>query len=166
MSHKLLIPLPILLFTLFFDQLTKTIVAKIFPLNSPYPLIGSFLQFTYIRNPNAAFGLSFGGRIPLLPFAILAILILIVFFVKTKHEKRHELIAIGLILGGALGNLLDRIRYGEVVDFIDVGINQYRWPVFNIADSAVTVGIFLLILGSALMKGKKEKPALSQSAEC
>ena len=168
MSRKFLFPLPLILLTFLLDQLTKAIVVKTLPLNIPHPILGTFLQFTYIRNPFAAFGISFGGRLPLLPFAILAVLILIFIFFRSKHESRHELIAIGFILGGAFGNLIDRIRFGEVVDFIDVGIQRYRWPVFNIADSAVTIGIFLLILGATWKKWevKKQKSASGPQAEC
>ena len=155
MSRRLLFPLPFLFVTLLLDQVSKAIVIRTLPFNIPQPLIGSFLQLTYIRNPNAAFGISFGGRIPLLPFAILAIIILLIIFFRTKHERRDALVAFGLILGGAFGNLIDRIRFGEVVDFIDVGIHRYRWPIFNFADSAVTIGILLLLLGTTWEKRKK-----------
>jgi len=163
-SQRLLIIFSFLIIILFLDQLTKSIVSRTLPLNIPIPVLSTFLQLTYIRNPNAAFGISFGNRLPLLPLAILAILILLIIFIRSKHETRIEHTAVGLILGGALGNLVDRIRFGEVVDFIDVGIKSYRWPVFNVADSAVTVGIFLLILGAAIHKGEK-KSAPSQEAD-
>ena len=159
-SRRFLFPLSLLLIIFFLDQLTKAIVVKTLPLNTPQPLIGTFFQFTYIRNPNAAFGISLGDRVPLLPFAIIAILILIFIFFRTHHENRHERLAIGFILGGALGNLMDRIRFGEVVDFIDVGFHRFRWPVFNIADSAVTIGIILLIFGATRKKRGGEKGAL------
>jgi signal peptidase II len=113
------------------------------------------LRLTHIRNPNAAFGLSFGRGVPLLPFALLAICILLLAFYKTGSRGGVGLAGLSLVLGGALGNLIDRVRFREVVDFVDIGIGKFRWPVFNVADSCVTVGVILLILGSLLFSGKK-----------
>lgn len=137
------------------DQFSKYLVLKNLELNSSLSLIGSILRLTHIRNPNAAFGLSFGRGVPLLPFALLAVCILLLAFYKTGSRGGVGLAGLSLVLGGALGNLIDRVRFREVVDFVDIGIGKFRWPVFNVADSCVTIGVILLILGSLLFSGKK-----------
>jgi len=137
------------------DQFSKYLVSENLELNSSLSLAGSILRLTHIRNPNAAFGFSFGRGIPLLPFALLAICILLLVFYKTGGKGGVGLAGLSLVLGGALGNLIDRIRFREVVDFIDIGVGRFRWPVFNIADSCVTVGVILLVLGSLLFSEKK-----------
>jgi signal peptidase II len=134
------------------DQFTKYLVARRLDLNSPLDLVGNVLRFTHIRNPNAAFGVSFGPRAPLLPIALLAICILLIAFYKAGAKGKTGLIGLGLILGGAFGNLIDRLRFGEVVDFVDVGVGRFRWPVFNVADSCVTIGVILLILASLSLR--------------
>jgi signal peptidase II len=111
-------------------------------------LAGDFLRLTYARNSGIAFGLSPGFLSGSLLLAItLAGSGLILVFLLTQRELGVGKSAIvGLILGGAVGNLIDRIATGEVVDFLDVGIGSTRWPVFNIADSAVVVGVVLYVL--------------------
>lgn len=140
------------------DQFSKYLIARNFQLNASVGLVGSVLRFTYIRNPNAAFGISFGPRTPLLPIALLAICILFLTFYRTGSKCGVGLVGLSLILGGALGNLIDRVRFREVIDFIDVGVGRFRWPVFNIADSCVTVGVVLLMLGSLAMKVRRASP--------
>jgi signal peptidase II len=144
------------------DQFTKYLVVRNLGLSSSLDLIGTLIRFTYIRNPNGAFGFSFGPRIPLLPIALLAICILLLAFYKTGSRSPAGLIGLGLILGGALGNLVDRIRLGEVIDFIDVGIGRLRWPVFNVADSCVTVGVILLVTGSLFSRSTRASIQNSQ----
>jgi signal peptidase II len=130
------------------DQFTKYLVVQNLGLASSLNLIGTVVRFTYIRNPNGAFGFSFGPRVPLMPIALLAICILLLVFYRTGSRSAAGLVGLSLILGGAIGNLIDRIRLGEVVDFVDVGVGRFRWPVFNVADSCVTVGVVLLVAGS------------------
>jgi len=142
------------------DQFSKYLIARNFLLNGSLSLMGGVLRLTYIRNPNAAFGISFGPRIPLLPIALLAICILLLTFYKTGSKGGASLVGLSLILGGALGNLIDRIRFKEVVDFIDIGVGRFRWPVFNIADSCVTVGVVLLILGSLVVRTRRPFPPI------
>ncbi len=111
------------------DQLTKFYISH-YILHS-VPLIGDFIRITPIQNPNAVFGLRY--NIPLIPLTILAICVVAVILYKSK------LLVFSLILGGAIGNLIDRIRMGAVTDWIDIGIKNIRWPIFNIADSAITI---------------------------
>jgi len=124
------------------DQLTKYLILKLLGLGASYPLIGNFVRITHVRNPFGVFGISFGGRIPLLPLTVFAIIVLVI--ISLRH--RSFPVAFSLILGGAIGNALDRVRLRAVVDFLDIGIGKVRWPVFNIADAAITIGIIILII--------------------
>jgi signal peptidase II len=118
-------------------------------------VVGDWIQLTYIHNPGAAFGLFPGNRYVLIGVSVVAAVVVLVVGLAARTRLRTA-VPLGLILGGAVGNLVDRIRLGEVVDFIRVGIppDNY-WPVFNVADSAVTVGVLWLALG-LLRDGRQE----------
>ncbi len=107
-------------------------------------IIGNILRFTYIRNPNSVFGLRFGG--PFISTALTLIAFIFVTILFFRSDNRFSIFSLSLIIGGALGNLTDRVFYMEVIDFIDVGIGRWRWPTFNVADSFVTIGLILLII--------------------
>lgn len=128
------------------DQITKyAIVAAIGPLavTSRIDLAGHWLALEYVENRGVAFGLMTGAG-GLLAVAALAVLaFLLVHFARTPAPPRWETVAIGAIAGGAIGNLIDRFRFGYVIDFVAVG----SWPNFNVADSAITVGVILLLWG-------------------
>ncbi len=147
--------------TIILDQITKLLIQKAFRLNESVIVIQDFFSLTYIRNPGAAFGLfadqSAGFRsIFFLVISILALSILFFFFVQTSKEDTSSVIALSLLFGGAIGNLIDRIRLGEVVDFLDFYFGRFHWPAFNVADSAITIGISLLMFN--LFWLKKEVP--------
>jgi len=110
------------------------------------PVIGELVRFTYVRNSGVAFGLGAGLPFPYYVFSIAAVLAILILFVRGRVHGRGRRLALALILGGALGNLVDRISTGLVVDFIDVGWGRWHWPVFNIADSAVSVGVVMFAL--------------------
>ena len=126
------------------DQITKIAVQQWMTLYQSYPLLGDVVQLTYIRNPGAAFGIDIGGRWLYLALSIIACAVMIYYLLRLPASERRGRYAMMTVLGGALGNLIDRALYGEVTDFIDIGAGAYRWPVFNVADSAVTIGIILL----------------------
>jgi signal peptidase II len=109
-------------------------------------VLGSFFRLTYIRNPGGVFGLRFGGSGLHLLLAGLATAAVIVLLWRTRPEEGRIRIGLGLVLAGAVGNMVDRIAFGSVVDFIDIGLGSLRWYVFNLADAYVTVGAGLLIL--------------------
>jgi len=124
------------------DRITKFLVSTTLPLNSSKRVIGNFMRFTHIENPYGVWGVRVGPSSAFLVLTILACLILVYFLIRTKN------LSLALILGGALGNLTDRIGAGRVTDFLDFGIETMRWPVFNIADSCITIGIILFIITS------------------
>jgi signal peptidase II len=141
-------------FILALDLVTKFIVQARFQLGESLPVIGETLKLTYIHNPRGAFGMSIGSN----SFHILISIVVIaaVLYALFKEAGRSRVVDFSLagIVAGAIGNLVDRIRMGEVVDFINVnipdidflGIRMQRWPIFNIADAAVTVGVIVLLV--------------------
>ena len=147
--------------TLIVDQTSKYMVEGTMKLGQSIPLLedffGDFFRLTYIHNKGAAFGLNIGSPFLHTLISILALFILIWMFWTMPRESRLLRFALTLVLGGAVGNIIDRFRLGEVIDFFDLGIGTLRWPVFNFADSFVTVGILLLALGYA--RQKEEQPA-------
>ena len=139
-----LVPLVILL-----DQVTKLIVVNRLTLGEPIEVIGSFVRLNYIHNPGAAFGLKIGGPVVHTTFSLVAFGVLVWLFWNLPAAARLLRNALSMVLGGALGNIIDRVRIeAGVIDFIDVGIGEaWRWPVFNVADSFVTIGVILLAIG-------------------
>lgn len=149
------------LVTILFDQVTKIQVMQAMRLHESIPIIPNFFSLTYIRNPGAAFGLlaSSSNGFRLIFFAVtslFALALLGMIFFRLPQDDWVGQLSIAGILGGAIGNLLDRIRYGEVIDFLDFYIDRYHWPAFNVADAAITVGVFFLILHFALEKKQSE----------
>ncbi len=128
------------------DQWTKLAVAAHFYLGESRSLIGDVLQLTYVRNPGAAFSVSFGG--PQIMFAItitvVALLAYLWFRGAIRPESLGGRIALLMVFAGAAGNLVDRIRMGEVIDFIEMGIGKYHWPIYNFADIYITFGMIVL----------------------
>jgi signal peptidase II len=134
---------------LVFDVGTKLLVQRHLYLYQQVDVIGEYLRLTYIYNPGAAFGISVGphSRLIFLGLSVVALGALAGMYVYTPSWDRVRLMAISLICGGAIGNLIDRVRSeAGVVDFLDVGVGDIRWPVFNIADIAVTTGAIVLAL--------------------
>jgi signal peptidase II len=131
------------------DQATKLLVNKYIPPYTKTIKITPFLNLVHIRNTGIAFGLWAGGnggkQIFFIVFSLVAIVFIFYYFWRTLPSFLNNL-ACGLVLGGALGNLTDRLLYGNVIDFIDCHWRHYHWPAFNVADSAVTIGMFLLAL--------------------
>ena len=137
-----------------FDQVTKVIIRANLSKGESVPSDG-FFRFTYYENSGTIFGLFPSATVILTVISFLAIGFLIYFFRSQRSPTLVMRIAIGILLGGAVGNLIDRLFKGEVTDFVDVG----RWPIFNIADASITVGIFLLIVVTSLVPNKDESEA-------
>lgn len=129
------------------DQVTKAIIQTTLDPNQSIVIIGQLLRITYIRNPAAAFGLDIASSTFHIVFSIIASLVISYYLVKLPRREYWPRIALAMILAGALGNLVDRLRFGEVVDFIQVGLSERLiWPIFNVADMGVSVGVTILML--------------------
>ncbi len=143
--------LPTFLFCLIVDQLTKSWVIERFAYGELLPVIPDFFNLTHVRNPGGAF--SFLANMPepirqtfFLGTGVLAIGLLLVFLRRLEPGQWLSATAIGGVLGGAIGNLVDRVRFGEVIDFLDFRlIGGYVWPTFNMADSFIVVGVGILM---------------------
>ena len=142
------------------DQISKIVLAYHIPKYASIPVIEGFFNLVHVRNRGMAFGLmnrpGHGFKFYFLVAATLcAIVLLLIWFRKMKDEDHNITIGISLILGGAVGNLIDRIRLGEVIDFLDFYLGSYHWPAFNVADAAITIGIFWLAVNTLFRKTSK-----------
>ncbi len=171
-------------FVVLFDQITKMMVKgspwswlplRGIPYGHSMPLIDDIFRITYIENPGIAFGIMIPGfKVVFAVFSIVASIAILIYLKRNLHRLGiGERIALALILGGAVGNLIDRVFYGvlyheaplfygRVVDFIDFGIHRNMFPVFNVADSCVTIGVTLLVI--LLMRHKQAQPAVKEDA--
>ncbi len=144
------------------DQLSKIWVDHHFILYESREIIPGFFNFTYLTNTGAAFGLLAGHPSRLRQFFFIGVAVIAlsaIFFIhrKIKGISRWYTVGLALIGGGAVGNLLDRIRLGSVVDFLDFYIGSHHWPAFNVADSAITVGVAVILLTNVIFSGKEQK---------
>ncbi len=140
-----------------FDQITKAVIQNMVPLYHSIAVIPGFFSITHIHNPGGAFGFMASkspGLRNLLFLLISSLAVCVIFYFYKKTPRKYSLLSacFALILGGALGNLIDRIRFGKVVDFLDFYIGSYHWPAFNVADSAITVGIGIYVILVILKK--------------
>ncbi|MCU0559441.1 MAG: signal peptidase II [Desulfobacterales bacterium] len=128
------------------DQLTKAWVLKHLALGASLTLIPGFFDLTHVHNPGGAFGFlaTMGPVVRAIVFiaaSALAAGVILWLYLQTPTRQRLAAFGLALVFGGALGNLIDRIRFGVVIDFFDVYIGRMHWPAFNVADSAITVGV-------------------------
>ena len=151
MSGRVSALLVALIFVL--DQYTKRLIVAHYELGDTLPLIPDFFSLTYLRNRGGAFGLLSdlpeSWRVAFFVVFALATLAALVWMLRSAPRgDLLQRLAITAVIGGAVGNLWDRIRYGEVVDFLDVYVRDWHWPAFNVADSFISCGVVLLVLGS------------------
>ena len=144
------------------DQITKAAITSRFLLHESSTIIDGFFNLVYVMNPGAAFGFLAGASaafryIFFTGITAVAILLIIYYLVKNQHGSTITVVSLTLIFGGAVGNLIDRIRFGAVVDFLDFYLGTFHWPAFNVADSAITVGAILMI--GEIICTKKRKPS-------
>jgi signal peptidase II len=132
------------------DQWTKWLVLSNMGLYDSFPIIPNFFSLTHIHNTGGAFGFM-ANQAPLIRqilfhgVSLISLGVIVYFYHKSPVEYPFLLTSLSLIFGGAVGNLIDRFRIGEVVDFLDVYIGTWHWPAFNVADSAVSVGVVVLM---------------------
>ena len=143
------------------DQGTKLLVDHTIPLHHSIPVVEGWVDLIHVRNTGAAFGLLAGhrralGSYVLIVFSLVAIGFLIHLLRRLSQKDTGLILSLTFILGGALGNLVDRVFHGEVIDFLDVHWNAYHWPAFNVADSFITVGAVLCLY--CLMRTKGRDP--------
>jgi signal peptidase II len=141
------------------DQITKAAIVKIFLIHESHTVIDGFFNIVYVMNPGAAFGfLATASKTFRYCFftgiTAMVIVLIIYYIVKSKPQNMLMVISLTLIFGGAVGNLIDRIGFGAVVDFLDVYIGTAHWPAFNVADSAISVGAVLMIWGMIMNREK------------
>lgn len=143
--------LTVMLMVLAVDQSTKWLVARSLDLHEYRPLVEGLLSLSHVRNRGAAFGILSEADLPyqailFAGLSLVALLAIAVYAWRLPATARLPQLALALILGGALGNLIDRLRLGYVVDFVHVYWREHQWPDFNAADSAITIGVTLLVL--------------------
>jgi signal peptidase II len=139
------------------DQVTKLWVAASMRLHQSIPVVDGLFDLTYVRNTGAAFSMFAGSapgiRVPFFIIVSLVAVVVILSFVRhTPANQKVALAGCAFVLGGAVGNLIDRVAYGEVIDFLDVYWGDWHWPAFNVADSFITVGVVLLLLRGVLVR--------------
>lgn len=128
------------------DQVSKILAVKLIDINSSIEVIKSFFYLTYTHNTGAAFSILTGQRLLLILVAIVILVVIFNYLRKNEVEGKIDTLAFSLIIGGSLGNLLDRIVRGYVIDFLDFKIFGYNFPVFNLADTFIVIGVFLLLI--------------------
>jgi signal peptidase II len=148
---------------LLLDQWTKGIITRTFDVHQSTTVVEGFFDLTYVRNSGAAFGLfaSVDSSIKAVILNSVAVLVFIVvsaYALRSSHKSVRLQVGFALILGGAIGNLMDRVRFSYVVDFLDFSISGHHWPAFNVADSAICIGVGLLFL-DMLRNEEQARPA-------
>ena len=139
------------------DQATKALVLARLPLGGAFTVVPGFFDITHVHNPGGAFGFLAGMGPGLRAFLFIGVTVLVAAMIlylyrQTPGGQRLLLTGLALVFGGALGNLVDRVRFGVVVDFLDVYVGDLHWPAFNIADSAITVGVFIFAVNALFRK--------------
>ncbi len=142
------------------DQITKSAITSRFALHESYPVINGFFNLVYVMNPGAAFGFLANASetfryIFFTAITVLATGLIIYYLIKSNPRNLMLVSSLTLIFSGAVGNLIDRLRFGAVVDFLDIYIGTAHWPAFNVADSAITVGAILMVW-EMILNRKKE----------
>lgn len=133
------------------DQITKGMILRNVPMYESIPIIPGFMNITHIHNPGGAFGI-FAGQSPLIRKILFLFVssaaVCFVFYIYRNTPRSFSLLqtSFGLIFAGAIGNLIDRIRFGTVIDFLDFHIKTWHWPAFNVADSAITIGVTIFVI--------------------
>lgn len=140
----------LVLFLFILDQITKWVIAQNIILHTSVSVIPGFFNLTHIRNKGAVFGFLAQTESPLvknflLLASLVALCVVIYYFLKIPSSQKFLKLSLSIILAGAMGNMVDRVGRGYVIDFLDFYVKKWHWPSFNVADSCVTVGAFLLI---------------------
>jgi signal peptidase II len=147
---------------LLLDQWTKSLIVRELPLYQRVEVIQGFFNIIHVRNTGGAFGIFGGekgglGSILFVVVSLIAIGSIVFLFIKLVEAEKTLALSFSLVLSGAIGNLIDRLRYGEVIDFLDFHLSSTHWPAFNVADSAICIGIGLMALELLIRDHRKKK---------
>lgn len=126
------------------DQISKSLVRSNMSIGQSIPEEG-FLRITYVTNTGGVFGILANQAFLITVVAIVSIAAILIYVSRSPFKRMPATVALGVLLGGTVGNLVDRLTQGAVTDFIDIGVGHYRWPMFNVADSAIVVSVIVLI---------------------
>lgn len=143
-----------------FDQITKQIVRNSMVLGESFDILGNVLRFTFVENKGLAFSIKVSNLAIFTGLSLIASAVVFYYLYKYRNEGISVYLPLALIFGGAIGNMIDRILFSKVVDFIDVGISSYRWPVFNVADSAVSIGLVWFLIASWMVNEEEKEPEI------
>jgi signal peptidase II len=151
MKGKYWVLLIIFILIVSLDQWTKHTIQQKLPLHRAVEVIPGFFNLTHVRNTGGAFGIFGGNRgglssLMFVMVSLIAIGAILVLFIKVKEDEKNLALSFSLVLSGATGNLIDRLRYGEVIDFLEFYVSSFYWPSFNIADSAICIGVGFMAL--------------------
>jgi signal peptidase II len=162
MKRKYWVLLIFCLGILLLDQWTKHAVQQSLVLHQTVEVVQGCFNLVHVRNPGGAFGIFGGekrgfGSLLFVVFSLIAIGSILFLFIRLREDEKIFSLSLSLVLSGAIGNLIDRLKYGEVVDFLDFYLFSFHWPAFNIADSAITLGIGLMAFELLIRDLKKPK---------
>jgi signal peptidase II len=166
MKLKYLFLVVISLLVISLDQATKLLVTRTIDLHEIRPVIPDIFNLTYLHNRGAAFGMLSDSpyRLPFfIVVTIVAVIVLLYAIYRCRDEQRLAPLSLSLVFAGALGNLIDRVRLGEVIDFLDFYWRDHHWPAFNVADSAICVGVALLAIDMFLEERRQR--SVNQTAQ-
>lgn len=160
LQKKNILFLAITFLVILLDQVTKALIVSTMRIYDSFAVIEGFFSITHVRNPGAAFGFLAAApplfRCLFFIAVTVAAIVLILHYLRVSRIEEPSLVsALALILAGAVGNLIDRVRFGEVVDFLDLYVGSRHWPAFNVADSAITIGAAILMV--VLLRRRKER---------
>jgi len=164
----------LILITVLIDQLSKIFIITAFLPGETKQVLGDFIRFTFVFNPGGAFGITLGGYWLYTIFSLVAIIVVVIYFLKASRRPEFIKICLALVIGGALGNMIDRVLYRKVIDFIDIdifdimippfsflslnfsGLELHRWYTFNVADAAITISLIGILIFSIFSKQEKD----------
>lgn len=144
--------LPISLLSVVIDQVVKILVINKMALQQSITIINNFFNITYVRNTGAAWSILSGNVLLLIMISVLALVTIYYYLIKDKDLNKIDIVSYSMLIGGIIGNLIDRIVYGYVIDYLDFKIFNYNFPIFNIADTLIVISI--IIIGISLIVGE------------
>lgn len=144
------------LITLIIDIISKQLILNNMIEHQSIAIIDNFFSITYAKNTGVAFSFL-EGKLPLIIIATAIVILILLKYIKQSNLNKYETICYGLIIGGGIGNLIDRLIYGYVIDFLDFNIFNYPFPIFNLADTAIVIGIILLLILSIIESRNKDE---------